>query len=70
MHDTRHTAGIFLVPHLKEVLPHASSCLGGRGGGLVDEHPIQGVLLAGVPRPKGQLGNGVTQIEVLVWEGH
>lgn len=55
--------------HLEEVLPHASGSLRGRRGGLVDEHPIQGILLAGVPLAKGQLSDGVAQVKVLVWEG-
>lgn len=55
--------------HLKEVLPHASGSLRGSRSGLVDGNPIKGVLLPWVPLAKCELGNGVAQVKILVWEG-
>ena len=54
---------------LEEILPHASCSLGGCGGGLVDEHPIQRVLLSWVALAKGQLSDGMAEVKVLVWKG-
>ena len=37
---------------------------------MVDEDPIKGVLLPWVSLAKGQLCDGMAQVEVLVREGH
>ena len=55
---------------LKEVLPHAGGSLGSCRGGLIDEHPIQRILLSWIPLAKGQLGDCMAQVKVLVWEGN
>ena len=36
---------------------------------MIDQHSIQGVLLPRIPLAKGELGDGMTQIKILIWEG-
>lgn len=35
---------------------------------MIDQHSIQGVLLPRVSLAKGKLGDGMTQVKVLIWE--